>query len=84
MKLTVDLALSPAELAASFCDLNDEEQAQFFIDVARIAQGWKGVYRSMQWFSVGRHLRDCSCSTYEARDMVKEIAGGLDDAKTDT
>jgi hypothetical protein len=71
--LTIDRKLTPAELAEAFCELNDEAQAQVFIEIARIAATWPpGNF--MQWHAVGRHLRDCECSTPEAVDLVREIA----------
>jgi len=78
MKLTVNVKLTPAELAAAFCELDDEAQAQFFIDAARIAETWGGAGPAMQWFTVGRHLKTCACSTYEARAMVREIADAIE------
>lgn len=80
MRLTVERKLTPLEIAEAFCELDDESQAQVFIEAARIAAGW-GIGRhslgaDWQWFSIGRHLRTCSCSTEEARDMVKAIADG--------
>jgi hypothetical protein len=77
MKLVVDVRLSPAELAEAFCDLDDEKQAQFFIEAARIIQTWSVVSRVTQAHAIGRHLRDCECSTYEARALVTEIADGV-------
>ena len=73
MKLSMDVQLTPMQLAEAFCEMSDERQAQFFIDVARISATWSGG-AGMQWFSVGRHLRNCECSTEEARDLVMEIA----------
>ena len=55
----------------------EERQAQVFIEMAALAQTW-GTSPSMQWFYIGKHLRDCACSTWEARDMVKEIAEVLE------
>ena len=77
MKLTLDRKLTPAEIADAFCELDDERQAQVFIEIAALAQTW-GTSPSMQWFYIGKHLRDCACSTWEARDMVKEIAEVLE------
>lgn len=80
MKVEVDINLTPAMLAEAFCDMNDEEQAQVFIEIARIASAtWQpgGVY-GMQLYSVGRHLRDCTCSSEEARAVIREIASGID------
>lgn len=76
MKLTVDIALTPRQLAIAFADMGDEEQAQVFIEVADIARTWTGTTFA-QWFSVGRHLRDCGCSTDDARELVLEIAKGI-------
>ena len=78
MKLTVERRSTPLELAEAFCELQDEEQAQFFIEAARIAEAWdreKGsLGASWQWFTVGKHLKRCACSTDEARAMVHDIA----------
>ena len=55
MKLTVDLTLTPAQLAEQFCDYDDEAQAQFFIEIARIIKTWDNAGGTIQWLSVGRH-----------------------------
>lgn len=75
MKLEIDIKLSPLQLAQAFADMDDELQAQFFIEAARIMDAWDGpASRIMQSHSIGRHLRDCACSTYEARALVQDIA----------
>lgn len=76
MKLTVDVALTPAQLAEAFCDMNDEDQAQFFIEVAALAEKWPDR-SGMQWILVGRHLRECGCSTDQARELVRTIVEGM-------
>ena len=64
---------TPKMLAESFADMGDEDQAQFFIEVAKIAERWTdGNFN--QWAAVGGHLKRCSCSTPEARDMVRDMA----------
>ena len=68
---------TPLELASAFCEMDDDGQAKFFVECARIAGTWTSAYAGMQWHLVGRHLRDCECSTEEARDMVKEICEGI-------
>lgn len=76
MKLTLEVKLTPAQLAEAFCDLNDEDQAQFLIEAARIALAWRdGGY---QWHLVGRHLQSCECSTDDARSLVKDIYDGIE------
>lgn len=74
MKITVEISPTIAQLADAFCQLTDDDQAQFFIECARIMQSWGGAHRAMQAHYIGRHLRDCQCSTYEARELVREIA----------
>ncbi len=72
MKVDVDLTLTPAQIAEAFCGLNDERQAQVFIEIAKIAAEWNGS-PGYQWWLVGRHLRTCECATDEAREVVDEI-----------
>jgi hypothetical protein len=74
MKIEVTVALTPHRLAEAFCDLSDEEQAQFFIECAEIAETQWDHHAGMQWSAIGGHLRTCECSTYEARQMVEDIA----------
>lgn len=79
MKATVDVVLTPLQLAEEFCEMSDEQQAQFFIEAARLGHEWdEGADPAGQWLAVGRHLRTCSCSTEAAREMVYFIARGSD------
>jgi len=81
MKLEIQLDLTPVQLAQAFCDLSDEEQAQFFIEAARIArETWQGPATFLQWREVGKHLAACACSTDDARELVRDIAEGMDAA----
>ena len=77
MKVTAEVTLTPSVIAEAFCGLNDEGQAQVFIEVAKLAATWDGR-PGYQWWLVGRHLRNCECSTDEARDIVREIASAMD------
>lgn len=79
MKVEVDVNLGdPVMLAKAFCDMNDEDQAQFFEEVSKCAQAWhKGS--CMQWFMVGRHMRDCDCITWEGQNVVTEIYQAMQD-----
>jgi hypothetical protein len=71
-----EITLTPLDLADAFCQMNDEEQAQFFIECATIAKTWaNGAH--WQWGAIGGHLRDCACATTEARDMIDGIASGM-------
>lgn len=73
LKTEVVAELTPEMIAAAFCAMNDEEQADFFIHASRIArETWKG-HQGLQWSYVGSHLKTCACATDEARDMVEQI-----------
>lgn len=76
-KTVMDLDMEAA--ARWFANLTDEQQADFFVAVARASQEWQpaaGNWSTQYWF-VGRHLRDCACSTDDARDLVRELGRGL-------
>jgi hypothetical protein len=76
MDLVVNLKLTPSQLAEAFCEMNDEQQAQLFIEAARIAASW-GPATIPQWLAVGRHLGSCECATDDARELVSDIADGI-------
>jgi hypothetical protein len=75
MKVTVDIALTVEQLAEIFCGLDDDTQARFFVECAKIASSWEPHID--QFYAVGRHLRTCSCSTEAARELVRRIAAGI-------
>jgi hypothetical protein len=77
----MEVPVGPQELAQAFAQMDDEQQAQFFIEVAKIAKEWPNAPlggAEMQWIRVGVHLRKCECSTEEARDLVRTIALGIE------
>lgn len=78
MKLEVSIKLTPQQIAQAFCELDDDAQAQVFIEIGEIAKSWD--VPSMQWYAIGDHLRTCKCSTFEARQLVQEIADAIRDA----
>jgi hypothetical protein len=65
-------------LAEAFCDLDDELQAEFFVEVAAIARQWPAGGASMQFWRIGRHLATCPCATDAARELVHDLAAGVD------
>lgn len=74
--LDAQIQLTPEIIAAAFCEMDDEAQADFFIQCAKIAAAWTGTNGAWwQWDRVGRHLRDCECS--KARAMVAAIVEGM-------
>jgi hypothetical protein len=80
VRQTVEIELSIETAAQFFAGLSDNEQAQFFIEVARIAtETYVGGYGPReQWYRIGSHLKNCKCSTDEARQIVHELANGLE------
>jgi hypothetical protein len=70
VELSIDL------VARWFCELDDEQQADFFIAVAARAQAWPRD-QGYQWYLVGRHLVNCSCGTPEALALVEELSNGI-------
>ncbi len=79
MKITVavDVPMTLEQLAGLFVELDDDSQARFFVEVARLMGAWTPHERNMQKFYIGRHLRDCSCSTEEGRDFLRDIVGAM-------
>lgn len=76
MKLEHNVKLTPAQVAEAFWELFDDEQAAVFIEIDRITAdiGW---HREMQFSAIGKHLRDCECSTDGARLLVRCIEEGM-------
>lgn len=70
MKSTVEITVEL--LAQCFAELDDDAQCKFFVEVARIASTWESGGDN-QWYYVGGHLRNCKCSTPEAREMIESI-----------
>ena len=67
-----DSAVLP--LAMEFCKMDDDQQAKFFIEVARIMDSWGAGKRDNQAWHVGRHLATCQCATPEAREFVTTLS----------
>ena len=63
-------------VAAWFCGLDDELQADFFVQVARLAEHWPERQRQ-QWLQVGGHLATCECSTPGAVALIDALHDGL-------
>lgn len=71
-----EIDLTPQIFASWFCHLDDEQQADVFIAIAKEAESFPN-YQGYQWYLVGRHLKTCACSTTEARNMIEELNNGL-------
>lgn len=80
IKTKTTIRLSMESAATWFSSLSDDDQAKFFVEVARIArEGFPDEFSvSQQWFYIGNHLRTCECATEEAREMIRGIARAID------
>ena len=75
---TVKVPISILRLAEIFSAMDDDKQAQFFVEVAKIMNGWGvGKADNQAWY-IGGHLRNCKCSTDEARELIRSLANGLE------
>lgn len=78
IKAQVEIDLSIVNGAAWFAELNDDEQAQFFVHVAAIAaETYEGSPES-QWIRIGDHLATCKCSSEQGRELIRSIHYGME------
>jgi hypothetical protein len=75
MKSTVDI--TPELLGKIFCDMSDEQQCAFFVEIGRIAEASESNF-GQQWYFLAGHLRNCECSTDAARTFIKNLAAGIE------
>ncbi len=57
----------------AYATLSRDQRMDLLADVAALMQTWTPHERNMQAFYIGRHLRDCACSTDDARELIEEI-----------
>lgn len=70
MKTTV--TVTPELLAKIFCEMDDDSQCKFFVEVGRIAAESEHNFDN-QWWYLGGHLRNCECSTEHARNFIRGL-----------
>jgi len=70
MKSTVEI--TPELMAKIFCDMSDEQQCAFFVEIGRIAAESESNF-DQQWYYLGGHLRNCECSTEPARAFIRGL-----------
>lgn len=77
----VAVRMSAAELALAFCQLDDDGQAQFFVEVARTFAAWpEPAAAALQVSAIARHMRTCECSSPDAIDWVRDLAASLEES----
>lgn len=69
IKVTTEIELDVATAAKWFAALDDDAMCQFLVAVAAEAKLYPGNPAN-QWYYLGGHLRNCKCSTADAREMI--------------
>lgn len=64
-------------LAALFCAMTDDEQAQFFQAVGQVLKTWSGPTRDRQSYAIGKHMQTCACINETGRKFLLSIADAL-------
>jgi len=64
-------------LANAFSGLDDDSQAKFFVMVAKRFSDYGPDVIDNQGYYIGSHLRNCECSTPEARELIESIHHGM-------
>lgn len=65
--------MTSQEMAKWWCELSDDEQAKFFVEVAIILDSWGTNKGADQLHYIGRHLQQCECSTPGSRSVIEGI-----------
>lgn len=78
MTTTTEVDIDLDMIAKCFAHLTDDEQAQFFVKVAQVAERDYPNSPDTQWWYVGRHLRTCECSTEKGRDVIRSIYAAME------
>lgn len=71
---TISLDIETA--AQWFAGLTDDEQCRFIVAVCETAKAWP-MSQGEQWYRVGSHIRNCECSSEDAREFIRELHNGL-------
>ena len=82
IRVTTDITLDIETAAKWFAALDDDQMAKFLVAVAAEAQKYPGNPDN-QWYSLGGHLRNCECSTEDAREMIRAWAHWMEHSKHD-
>ena len=69
--VTIDVAITPQEMAAAFCEMGDQEQADFFAAIKPITDKWPGAGLCAQsnWIN--------ACLNDDGRFVLQTLASHL-------
>lgn len=70
VKITTTINLDIETGAKWFAALDDDQMCKFLVAVAEEAKSFGGNPDN-QWYYLGGHLRNCECSTDDAREMIR-------------
>lgn len=68
VEMKVDVKLTPQEVAILFCDMNGEDQADFFSAIADISAEWPGAGWCNQSYDIAESVDD------KARGVIEKLA----------
>lgn len=74
----VEIELNIETAAKWFSGLSDDEMCQFLVIVADEMERCGPDNRDRMWWALGGHLRNCKCSTENAREMIRSWAHYLE------
>lgn len=79
---SVDVQLTPYELAAEFCELEHVEQAQSLRAIATTVAGYEGIARHMVSLMIGRELHQLMDREI-ALEFLRDIIASCGPASTE-
>ncbi len=80
LQIRTAVDLTPHDLARAFCEMDAEQQAQFFSDVDRFMRAWKEPASApMQRYAIANAIK--SCNMQGARYWIEDLASDLEDVK---
>jgi len=71
--VTTEIELDIKTAAKWFANLDDDEMCRFLVAIAEESKSFTG-HADNQWYYLGGHLKNCTCSTEDAREMVRAWA----------
>jgi hypothetical protein len=82
IKVMSEIELDIKTGAKWFAHLDDDEMCRFLVAVAEEAKSYPNNPDS-QWYSLGGHLKNCKCSTDDAREMIRAWAYWMEHSEHD-
>lgn len=71
------LRVSPALLAAAFCQMTEDDQARTIQAIGALTAQWGAMARDTQAIRIGEWLRDHDDATHYGKQFVRDIAAAM-------